>query len=141
MADLTKIEGTVGIWTLGGLKPDMPTVSGRTALIHRLCVRLQTPRGRFSGTDSRGKVWGWPNFGTDMAQFLLSKARPTTIAAAAQAECSKDEQVDSVVATAELLNNGRSLRLVLLIEDAEGPFRLTLEIGQAKLELIELQAA
>jgi hypothetical protein len=132
MADLTKIEATVGLWTLGGLKPDMPTVSGRTALIHRLAVRLQTPRGRFR--------W-WPNFGTDMTQFLNSKARPSVIASAAEAECLKDEQVESVVATAELLDSGRTLRLVLVIEDAEGPFRLTLDIAQAKLTLIELQAA
>lgn len=132
LADLSKIEGTVGFWSLGDFTPKMRTVSGRTALIHRLCVRLQTPRGRFT--------W-WPNFGTDMAMFLNSKARPTSIASAAESECMKDEQVEDVSARADLLNNGRTLRLVLTITDAAGPFERTLLIEEAALTLLELQAA
>lgn len=132
MADLTKIEGTVGLWSLGDFKPEMPLVSGRVALIHRLCVRLQTPRGRFP--------W-WPNFGTDMVAFLNSKMRPSAIAAAAQAECEKDEQVDRVIADAVYEDNGRAIRLRLTVFDAAGPFTFTLLIEQANLSLIELQAA
>lgn len=132
MADLTQIDGTVGLWSLGDFRPEMPTVSGRTALIHRLCVRLQTPRGRFP--------W-WPNFGTDLAAFLNSKTRPAVIAAAAEQECIKDEQVDHVVADAVYEDNGRAIRLSLTIFDADGPFEFTLLISQANLELIELQSA
>jgi hypothetical protein len=132
LADLTEIDGTSGFWTLGDFRPEMPLVSGRTALIHRLCVRLQTPRGRFSF---------WPNFGTDMAAFLLTKVRPTDIASAAESECLKDQQVEDVKATVELRDNGRSMLLTLEIFDSEGPFTFTLSIDQAKLELIELQAA
>ncbi len=110
----------------------MPLVSGRTALIHRLCVRLRTPRGRFSR---------WPNFGTNIAAFLLTKVPPTAIASAAESECLKDEQVQDVKATAEVQVGGRSLLLRLEIFDSAGPFKLTLEISQAKLDLIELQAA
>jgi hypothetical protein len=132
MADLSLIENTVGFWSLGDLTPEMRTVSGRTALLHRLCVRLQTPRGRFT--------W-WPNFGTDMAQFLNSKARPATIAAAAEAECLKDEQVEDVQASASYEQGGRAIRLTLLIVDAAGPFTRTLLIEQAKLTLLDLEAA
>ncbi len=132
MADLTIIDGTSGFWSLGDFRPDMPLVSGRTALIHRLCVRLQTSRGRFTR---------WPNFGTRMASFLLTKVPPTAIASAAESECLKDEQVEDVKATAELQSDGRSLLLRLEIFDSAGPFKLTLSIDQAKLDLIELQAA
>lgn len=132
MANLTEIDGTVGLWSLGDFKPDMPTVRGRVALIHRLCVRLQTPRGRFP--------W-WPNFGTDLAAFLNSKTRPSLIAAAAQQECLKDEQVENVVADATYENNGRAIRLRLTVFDAAGPFTFTLLIEQANLSLIELQTA
>jgi hypothetical protein len=132
MADLTKIEGTVGFWSLGDFRRDMGTVSGRTALIHRLCVRLQTERGRFP--------W-WKNFGTDIAQFLNSKTRPSAIASAAASECLKDEQVEECTAVAEVGDSGRSMRLTLTVFDSDGPFKFTLEITQASLTLIELQAA
>lgn len=132
MADLTAISGTVGIWSLGDFRPDMQRVSGETALVHRLCVRLQTPRGRFP--------W-WPNFGTDIAQFLLSKATPQQIAAAAEAECKKDEQVKSVRAFAEISDGGRKIILRIRVVTATGPFTLTLDITQARLSLVSLQTA
>ena len=132
MPDLNDIASTVGLWSLGDFKPEMPNVSGRTALIHRLCVRLSTPRGRFT--------W-WPNFGTDIAAFLLTKVPPSAIASAAESECLKDEQVQDVVATAEVESGGRSIRLRIELFDKAGPFRFTLLIEQAKLHLIELQAA
>jgi hypothetical protein len=134
MADLaTDITATVGLWSLGDFKPNMPTVSGKQALLHRLCVRLQTPRGRFP--------W-WPNFGTNLAAFLLTKVQPTVIAGAAESECLKDEQVDDVRARVEVLANGRAIRLTLEIFSNElGPFAFSLLVEQAKLELIDLQAA
>lgn len=119
----------------------MPTVSGETALIHRLCVRLSTPRGRFSGKGSDGKVWGWPNFGTDMAQFLLSKATPQQIASAAQAECKKDEQVKEAIVSAVVSDGGRAITLSIRIITSTGPFAFTLAVTQARLELLSLQAA
>lgn len=132
MADLTDISATTGIWCLTDFRPEMTVVSGRTKLLQRLVVRLQTARGRFP--------W-WPNFGTDLRQFLLTKARASAIAAAAEAECLKDEQVDDVQARAEIQLEGKEIRLGLTVLDAEGPFSFTLQIEQAKLTLIELQAA
>lgn len=133
MADLsTDIGATVGLWSLGDFRPDMPTVSGVTALIHRLCVRLQTPRGRFPF---------WPNFGTNISQYLLSKATPQSIAAAAQTECLKDEQVRVCSVNATVEDAGRRIRLAIRIVASTGPFVFSLAITQAKLTLIDLQAA
>lgn len=132
MADLTKIDATVGVFCLEDFRPDMPPVSGRVALAHRLALRLQTPRGRFKP---------WPKFGTDMRQFLLSKAQPSAIASAAEAECMKDEQVDDASVKAELRDHGRQLRLIITVTDAAGPFTFTLLISQAAAELINLQSA
>jgi hypothetical protein len=141
MALSTDIDETVGLWCEGDFAQDMRTIAGRRKLIQRLMVRLQTPRGRFGGTSADGKTWGWPNFGTDIAQYLNTKARPTSIASAAESECLKDEQVEDCSVTAELTNNGRTLLLTITITDSAGQFRFTLEVEQAKLTLIELQAA
>lgn len=132
MADLTDISNTVGIWSLGDFHPDMSTVSGETALIHRLIVRLQTPRGRFK--------W-WPNFGTDIAQFLLSKATPQQIASAAQSECLKDEQARDAKASVIVTDAGRKITLTIQIVATTGPFVFTLAVTQAATDLISLQAA
>lgn len=132
MALTDDISETVGIWSLGDFRPDMTTVSGQTALIHRLAVRLQTPRGRFP--------W-WPNFGTDISQYLLSKATPQQIASAAQAECLKDEQVRQANVSATVSDAGRKITLAIRIVASDGPFALTLSITQASLDLISLQAA
>jgi hypothetical protein len=133
MPDLTTdISQTKGFWSLGDFRPTMPLVSGRTALIHRLCVRWQTPRGRFP--------W-WPNFGTDLTQYLLSKTSPSAIAAAAEAEGRKDEQVERIQVTAATEDSGRRIRLSVVVVDSAGPFRFTLTVDQAALTLIEVQAA
>lgn len=130
---MAEIDKTLGFWSLGGFRPEMPLVSGREALIHRLCVRLQTPRGRFP--------W-WPNFGTRLAAFLLTKVQPSVVAGAAELECLKDEQVDDVRARAEFLPGARALRVTLeIFSNDVGPFQFTLLIEQAKLTLVSLQAA
>ena len=132
MADLSKIEGTVDIFCVEDMRPDMPQVSGRTACAHRLARRLTTPRGRFP--------W-WPKFGSDLRQYLLSKATPEAIASAAESECLKDEQVDSVKVRAEVQDSGRRIHLVIEVTDAAGPYVFTLTITDAAANLIILQNA
>lgn len=139
MANLDNIDGTVGIHSLDDFRPEMPFVSGRTALLHRLAVRLQTPRGRFSWPKSGGGRAGWPNFGTDVRAFLLTKVRPSVVASAIESECLKDEQVHDIRASVEFTEGGKSMVVSAIVFDAEGPFRFTLLASQAKLELIELQ--
>jgi hypothetical protein len=132
MADLTQIEGTIDVFCIEDMLPDMPAVSGRTACAHRLARRLTTPRGRFP--------W-WPKFGTDLRAYLLSKATPEAIASAAEFECLKDEQVDRVKVRAEVQDSGRRIHLVIEVTDAAGPYVFTLTITTAAATLIQLQNA
>lgn len=126
------INDTIDIYCVTDFLPDMPTVRGRTALAHRLARRLQTPRGRFQF---------WPNFGTDLRQYLLSKTSPTVIASAVESECLKDEQVEDVSCLVDVQDGGRSMVVTVEVDDADGPFVFTLEISQASATLITLQAA
>lgn len=130
LLDLTDIANTSDIDCLEDMKPHMPMVSGRTALLQRLARRLITPRGKFIF---------WPNFGTDLRRFLLTKTSPGAIAQAAKKECVKDEQVEQCLVTAQLTDSGRMLVLDIEIEDADGPFTFTLTIDDAALNLVRLQ--
>ncbi|HMJ52394.1 MAG TPA: hypothetical protein VK540_09965 [Polyangiaceae bacterium] len=128
MADIE----TVDVYCIDDFLAHMPSVTGRVALAHRLCRRLTTPRGRFRF---------WPNFGTDMRRYLLSKVPSSQIASDAAQECEKDEQVESVTVTVERVDfDQRELTLDLQVVDAAGPFEFTMTIGEARLTLIGLQA-
>jgi len=128
MADLE----TIDVYCVTDLSPDMPEVSGRVALAHRLARRLQTERGRIP--------W-WPNDGTDLRKFLLAKAAPSRIAAAAEQECLLDEQVEDAQADAQLSSDGKECSLTIVVTEAEGPFTFTLSITDAALTLVALQEA
>jgi hypothetical protein len=109
----------------------MPEVRGRVALAHRLARRLTTPRGRFRF---------WPNFGTDMRRYLLSKVPSSQISQDAAQECEKDEQVESVIVRVQHVDfDQRELSLDIEIIDAEGPFTFTMSISDARVSLIGLQ--
>ncbi len=123
---------TIDIDCVSDLSLHMPNVAGRLATAHRLARRLQTKRAQIP--------W-WPNFGTDMSEFLGSKAPTWRIANAARLECEKDEQVEQAIVTAELADNGKTLRLKITIIDAEGTFTFTMTLSEAATTLIELQAA
>lgn len=130
-ADLSLIENTTDVWCIDNFLPHMPEIRGRVALGHRLARRLTTPRGR---------VPWWPNDGTDLRQYMLSHASPSAIAQAAKAECLKDEQVEDVKVTVEVLDSGRAMNLLLEVTDAAGPFTFTLNITDAAAKLIGLEA-
>src|SRR5690606_22758400 len=105
------LDETVDIDCVSDIKPHMPVVSGRLGLVQALARRLQTPRG---------KVPWWPDYGLDVQAFLLSKTRPSVIAAQVQAECLKDERVESV--RVDLQIAGNDARLTVEVTDAAGPF-------------------
>lgn len=126
------LDETIDVHCIDDFLAHMPTVKGRVALAHRLARRLITPRGAFRF---------WPNFGTDMRRYLLTKVPFHVIASDAQQECEKDEQVESVEVTVEALDfDQRELTLTLLVVDAQGPFEFTMTIGEARTTLIGLQA-
>lgn len=124
------LDGTVDVSCATGLSFEMATVSGRLGLVQALVRRLQTPLSLFP--------W-WPNYGTDLRLFLLSKTQPSAVVAAAQAECEKEERVLRAEPTAEVSVDGTSLAMTLVITDAAGPFTFTMTITEAALTLIELQ--
>lgn len=123
---------TIDVHCVEDFLPHMPTVTGRLAHAQRLARRLVTPRGRFKF---------WPNFGTDMRQFINSKTPASAIARAAAAECLKDEQTESVTVEVLPLDGATGFTLQIEVTDAEGPFTFTMPISQAKILLIELQKA
>lgn len=117
----------------GDFLPHMPEVSGRTALAQCLGRRLTSQRGRF---------WYWPNFGTDLRKYLLTKADPGRIASDAEDECMKDERVESVeVSVTSIDFDTKEMILTIAVVDAAGPFTFTMSITEAKATLVELQEA
>jgi|SRR5690606_27635108 len=120
------LEDTRTVHCDEGFLPNMPTVTGARALAQRLKVRLTT---------RRGTVPWWPQFGTDLRGFLLSKAPPHRIVEATIAECEKDEQVRRVDCTAEILEDGRAvrLRLTIWLWEAGRVFRSTLTVTEARV--------
>jgi phage baseplate assembly protein W len=124
------LEETTAVHCVTDFALHMPKVSGETALMQSLARRLQTPRGR---------VPWWPNYGTDIRNMLLSKVSPYQIVSSAIRECSKDERVENVDATATITNGGRTLVLGISVTTAAGPFDFTMTITEAAESLIELQ--
>jgi phage baseplate assembly protein W len=116
----------------GDMQAHAPEVSGVLAVAQRLRRRLTTRRGT--------KPW-WPQYGTDLRQYLLSKVPPWRIVQDAKAEIAKDEQVDAVDAAVEVLDGGRRLRLVVAAaSSAARNFQFTMDITQAAGTLVALRA-
>ena len=128
MADLE----TIDIYGIDDFLPHMPEARGRVALMHRLGRRLITPRGRFKP---------WPNFGTDMRRYLLSKVPSSQIAQDAKDEVEKDEEVESASVTVQHVDfDQRELELNIEIVDTVGVvLTFTLSITDARVTLIGLQ--
>jgi hypothetical protein len=127
---MSTLDNTIDTHCAGDFLPHMPQVRGITALAQRLLRRFQTPRGRF---------FAWPDFGTDLREFLLANVPADRVATAAASEALKDEQIESVDASATY--EGRAVRLVLTVTTAEGPFDFTMTISEAVVSLIALQQA
>lgn len=126
MADLE----TIDLYWLAEPKAEMPEITGRTALIHRLYRRYNTRRARFP--------W-WPNDGLDVQDYLLAKKRPEDIAREVRLEGEKDECVDSIVVDASFVAG--HLTLALTVDDGDGPFDFTLDVTAARVALVGLPEA
>jgi hypothetical protein len=117
----------------GDMQPHAPDVTGVLAVAQRLRRRLTTRRGTFP--------W-WPDFGTDIRQYLLSKAPAWRIAKDVEYELLKDEQVQAVFVGVELHDGGKRIRLfVTVVSSAVRDFRFTMDITKAAGSLVALQAA
>ena len=103
---------------------DLQVTSPQKLIGQRIARRLQTPRGALAaiGDDA--------NFGWDVRQYANGRLGPTTIATAEsqiEAECTKDEQVQS--ASVKITpGTGGALTITVQLVSAAGPFTLTLSV-------------
>lgn len=114
---------------LDDLPEDCHVVSGRRCFIEAIYRRLITPRGRLLDD---------PNYGEDVAAWLNDDMSPADIGAlqsAVQAECLKDERCLSAVTAAALDIEG-VLTLNIALTDADGPFRLVLEVSAVTTKIL-----
>jgi hypothetical protein len=126
------LEETRDLHLDGDFLPEMPEVTGRTALVQRLIRRLTT---------QPGVLPCWQNQGINVPSLVLSKVPLWRIRAAIETECGRDEQVGAGNARARLAQNGSGLRIDVFIRSAEGPFTFTMGVTEAAATLIALQEA
>lgn len=107
-------------------------VTGVVALAERLLRRLTTPKGMFP--------W-WPNEGYDARDALLSKQPLWRIKTAIEAECERDEQCLSAVATIVMSTDGKTMTIKIAALTEEGDFIFTMGITEAAGTLIAVQKA
>ena len=108
-------------------KAHMPVVSGKLCLAQALARRLQTPRGVFP--------W-WPDYGLDVRKYLLSTIDTSEIEGEVQAECEKDERVDSVQVSAIRTESSVSLIVDVTPDDETDPFEFVFIVTADKAELL-----
>lgn len=122
----------VTIWDDGDLSPRMHVVSGALGVALALIRRLQT---------GRGTKWYDREYGTNLCEFIHQAIlTPYEIEQAAEAECAKDERVDSVEARAEIVDRTR-VELTLKVESSQGPFELVLAISDVTVEKLRFSEA
>ncbi len=107
------------------------TVTGRRLLAEAIARRLSTPRGR---------LIKHPDYGTDLTEYINDDIGPGDLAAmqsAIVAECLKDERVQDVDVSITAPVGGVGEYLIeLSIDDGDGPFDLTLSVGEVSVELL-----
>lgn len=110
---------------------DLQITDGKTLIGQRLGRRLTTPRGGL------GVVSDDPDFGWDCRQYINKKLGPNELVIAQmqiEAECLKDEQVESCTATVSLA--GTSLTIALQVQSSAGPFALTMNVASLTTDLV-----
>ncbi len=108
-------------------------VTGRKLLAQAIARRLITPRGRLIDD---------ANYGTDLTEFInedMSKRDIAMLLSAINAEVMKDERVASVtidIIAPPNLTGAYTIRIDL--EDADGPFSMTVAASSVTLELLKV---
>lgn len=115
------------VWCDTRLLPHMPAVSGGLVLRQALIRRLLT---------QAGSIEYWPDYGTDIRQFLLSGASLADIEGAVESECTKDDRVDTATATATRDANVLTLDISITPGDDEADFDFVLSIDELTQEII-----
>jgi phage baseplate assembly protein W len=90
--------------------------SGRRVLLESVARRMSTPRGA---------LWWAPSYGSDLGAILdgpVSEAQLRANATALQQQLAQDERILSARVEASYVAATRSLRILVSITDADGPF-------------------
>jgi phage baseplate assembly protein W len=90
--------------------------SGRRVLLESVARRMSTPRGA---------LWWAPSYGSDLGAILdgpVSDAQLRANATALQQQLAQDERILSARVEASYVAATRSLRILVSITDASGPF-------------------
>jgi phage baseplate assembly protein W len=123
----------VDLSCVSDIEPSFDLVRGRTALAQALARRLGTPRG--------GLFYD-PTYGYDLRAHLNAAIGPLdtfAIGAAVETECERDERVQRTTATVSFNAQTERLRVALVVEDADGPFPLVLEVSAVTVEILSSQ--
>jgi hypothetical protein len=110
---------------------DSRMVSGFRVVGEAIYRRWITPRGR---------LIGYPNYGTDLTQYVNDDMGPKDIDAMCadlETEALKDERVTDAVVTATLDNDGL-LTVVGVFGTGQGPFTLTVAASDVTVTLLEI---
>ena len=114
------------------IDPIMREVNGFDALAQALARRLDTPRGTLIDD---------PDYGYDLAQ-LVSRGMTADELAAIPSSISDEFQKDECVASVEtkvLFYSTGVLKLTFHVRAADGPFRFTVEIADARALVLDIQ--
>lgn len=102
--------------------------SEELAYLESLVRRLGTPNGSISY---------WPNYGTDLRQFLLDTPPDYVVANAAERECYKDQRTQSAKAAIEWLES--TLLVTISVETESAAFVFVMSVSTAEAKLVSLQ--
>lgn len=122
------------ISTFPDLDPLLEPQSGRRVLLESIARRMSTPRGG---------LWWAPSYGSDLGAVLdeaVDPARLRSAANALQQQLTGDERIQSASVEATYVAATRSLRIVVSIVDADGPFTRVFSLDQNRVaQLMEAQ--
>jgi phage baseplate assembly protein W len=127
----------VDISATSGLDPNFTLVSGTRVVCEALFRRLTTPRG---------ELFYAPSYGKDVREFLngrVDQRRLDAARASIEAECRKDDRVDTVKAALAFDPRTEKLRIRIEGTTAAGPFTLTMSVTAfaATIEVAPLEVA
>lgn len=110
--------------------PDMAMSTGRRNLAEAIARRYITPRGRLIGA---------PNYGEDLTQYLnddLTAGETARIESVAASQAREEERV--LAATVKITLADDVMIVKVYLEDAEGPFTLTLSVTNVTVEILKI---
>ena len=112
------------------LTGQMAEVSGRLCAVQAWARRLIT---------SRSSLVDDPNYGYDLSDYIdadVTEAEIKEIQGGVDEELLKDERCLQCTSTVTFLSG--ALRVVASCQDADGPFRLTLNVTDVNIEVLEV---